>query len=292
MSIPHNNLRKRIFSTLAYFDIFDFPLTEDEIIRFLHTSQKLVKKNLENDLKNISSKKMKNLIVYFLPKKEKNIEKRKEREAFSATKIEKVKKILNFLGFIPTVAYIGISGSLAMKNGDEDSDIDLFIIAFHHSVWTTRFITWVALLILGKRRKRNTSGKNDICLNMIMDRNNLLFSYARQDIYTAHEIVQVLPIVNKYKTYELFLQKNKWVLHYMANSFEEKKQEDELPMWLEIFLFILIPLEKILENIQIWYMKQHKTIEQTTSDFIAFHPIDYRGTIVKEFQKREKTYAL
>ncbi len=284
---PHNNnLQRAIFSTLAYFDIFDFPLTKEEMYTYLHVSEKTSFAELEKALLTISSETKDNRILYLLPKREGLAERRIQNEEISERKIEKEKNLLRMLGFFPTIAFIGISGSLAMKNGDGESDIDIFIITLPHTIWLTRFFLWIVLQLFSKRRKRNTKGQDTICINMLLDRNTLAFPHDRHEIYTAHEIVQVVPVVNKYQTYELFLQKNTWVLDYLANSFQKKFLIESIPFWLKIMSFCLIPLETIVRFMQVMYMRQHKTIEQTTKTFIAFHPYNYRDTILKEYKKR------
>lgn len=293
MPIPlHNSLQGKILSTLVYFDIFDFPLTKEETTFFLHTSHKKSEKDIEQYLSKVPHTYFHGRTFYFLPKRESIVQKRIMNEDISLAKLKNVKKTIRLLQFIPTVAFLGISGSIAMKNGNEESDIDLFVISLPHTVWITRFVVWVVLSLFGKRRKRNTKGENLICINMIVDRDKLGFPRARHDIYTAHEIVQVVPIINRFHTYELFLHANEWVLYYLANSNKKIFSHKGLPLILRFFCVCLLPIELLLFSLQLLYMKKHKTIEQTTLTFIAFHPFNYRDTIVKEFEKRKKEYAV
>lgn len=292
MPTPHNSLRRALFSMLAYFDMFDFPPTKEESIKFLHSSTRISNQNIETILSKTPHIRVQNRLFYFLPTRKKLVEKRMEKEKISERKLQKATKLIKILGLLPTISFIGISGSLAMKNGDEGSDIDLFIISIPNTVWITRFFIWVLLALAFRRRKRNTKGQDSLCINMLVDRNAVVFFKKRQDIYTAHEIIQVMPIVDKYQTFALFLQKNTWVLEYLANSFEEKETSDNMPFWIEILSFCLVPLENALRLFQLWYMKKHQTIEQTTPTFIAFHPHNYRDTIIKEFGKRRKIYGI
>lgn len=289
---PRNKVVGPILSTLAYFDIFDFPLTEEEIEKFLHTSQKIPHDLVKRGLSGLNAKKVANSVYYFLPKREHIITKRILRQKISEQKIEEALPFIRLLGYIPTVAFIGISGSLAMENGDEDSDIDLFVISFPHTLWFTRLLLWLALSLLLKRRYRQGSGKDLLCLNLLMDRDHLPLAPKRQDIYTAHEILQLVPIVNKYQTYELFLEKNAWLKKYLANGFIKKQYKEKIPYRLAIFITVLLAFEKTSMWLQLLYMKKHKTIEETTSQFIAFHPYNYRDTITKEYQKKLKAYGI
>ncbi len=52
---------------------------------------------------------------------------------------------------------VALCNSRAMGEADENSDIDLFIIAKKGNLWTTRFIVTFITTLLGVRR-RNTHG--------------------------------------------------------------------------------------------------------------------------------------
>ena len=293
MQISPNNLKKAIVATIAYFDIFDFPVTEEEIIQFLHTSTPIDQQDIKKYLSLVDHKRYEDKTFYFLPHREFLVKKRLEREKISKKKIFAKKRIIQILGFLPTINFIGISGSLALGNGDDESDIDLFIITLAHSVWLTRFFVWLILLITGNGRKRNTFGKDKVCVNMLIDASILQFSAERRDIYTAHEINQVVPVVNKYQTFQFFLSKNAWTESFLPKRYEITHPfMYKIPIWMRIISFLLIPIESLLQRIQLFYMKKHKTIEKTTAQFIAFHPTDYRSTIVKAYEKKLQEYSL
>lgn len=292
MPIPPNKLYRSILTTLTYFDMFDFPLTKEEITHFLHTPFPVPAKEIENALVSVSQKRIDSQTFYFLPQREKVVRQRVERKKISDNKIRNAERIIKLLGFLPTILFIGISGSLAMKNGDMDSDIDLFIITTPQTVWITRLLVWIFLAVAFRRRKRGTKGKDTFCVNMLIARDALLFPKERQDIYTAHEIVQLRPFINKKNTYEVFLNENIWIQKFLANSVSEKMVFSESLAAGGLLLFLFRPIEHVLRNVQLWYLKRHKTIEQTTDKVIAFHPYDYRDTIVKEFERRIRKYAI
>lgn len=64
---------------------------------------------------------------------------------------------LRLLELFPQILLIGLCNSRAMGEADENSDIDLFIIAKKENLWTVRFIVTILTSILGVRR-RNTHG--------------------------------------------------------------------------------------------------------------------------------------
>src|ERR1035437_240433 len=215
--------KESILTSLLYSDIFDYPLTKEEIWKFLLSKNKEDKQsflkylNLKNHLFDYKNN------FYFIKGRIEIIKKRQEKEKYSLEKIKFAKKIIQKISLIPTVYFIGISGALAMKNSDKDDDIDLFVVTARNSVWTTRLMMVIMLNFLRVYRKRKDENvSNKICLNMLVDDSTLFFSKDRNDLYTAHEIVQIMPIVNKNKTYEKLINSNIWIKDFLPNAFSQK----------------------------------------------------------------------
>jgi hypothetical protein len=275
-----------IIKTLSYSDIFDFPLNKEEIHKYLITDKKISEKDFTNFLKVKEISSIENF--YFLSGREKIVKIRKKREKIGLSKIEKAKIIINSLVAIPSIYFLGITGSLALLNSEENEDIDLFMICAKDTVWITRFLTVMALKLSGSYRSRTDKFvKDKICLNMIIGEDCLEINHKRQDVYTAHEIVQLMPIFDRKNTYKRFLNSNLWVKKFMhnftiRNVFKASKKEKK---WM---VKILKFFEPFFREMQFYSMKKHITREIVTDNFLAFHPIDYRGKILKEFNKRIK----
>jgi hypothetical protein len=283
-----------ILKTLLYSDIFDYPLSKEEIWKFLISKNK---ENKQDFLKYLSHK---NPLInykknfYFIKGREEVIKKRQEKEIHSLKKIKFAKKIIQKLSLIPTVYFIGISGALAMKNSEENDDIDLFVISSRNSVWTTRLIMVMMLIFLRVyRTKKEKKVANKICLNMIIDDSALTFSKERNDLYTAHEIGQMLPIFNKNKTYERFIASNAWIKNFLPNVFIQRQR---IPLVLNVwrinlavnYLLGILRIEFLARTIQFWYMKKHITTETTLNNFLAFHPFDYKTHVMRNYEKKLK----
>lgn len=280
-----HKIRKEIIKTLSYSDIFDYPLTGDQIFQFLGIEVK--SKQFLAVLKTIPHKITNNTIYYFLPKKEKLVAKRLQKEVWSKKRLFEVKKSVSFLGFIPTIRFIGISGSLALKNADLQSDSDLFFICASHTVWLTRLIVYLCLGMLGLRRQRGKKKSKALCANMFLDEKDLGFSKAKQNLYVAHEILQVLPVVDRNNFYAKLLSTNMWVKKYFPNNNFPKMQRNSTSFSI---LTLLIPLEYVVRGVQLWYMKDRITRETVTQNRIAFHPIDYENITLSLYKK--KTYGI
>ena len=70
------------------------------------------------------------------------------REKISEKKFLIAKKAARILFKIPTIKFVGVTGSLAMMNANENSDIDLMIITSRGTLWLSRLVILVLLVIL------------------------------------------------------------------------------------------------------------------------------------------------
>lgn len=285
-------ISKSILKTLAYSDIFDYPLTSDEIWRFLIHDKKISKKLIAETLaSHLTGGNTVTLVkgFYCFSKRIDIIEKRIRREKESDQKLQFVRKIISYLSLIPTVYFIGISGALSMKNSERNDDIDLFVIAKKDTLWTTRLLILFLLEILGRRRRRfDKDVKNKICLNFLIDESAISFPKERQEVYSAHEIVQMIPVFQRNNAYGMFIQSNKWVEKFLPNSLDTKKlrykdvkkSKKSTPKILEF----------LAKKLQLWYMRRHQTKEIISDHFLAFHPLDYKNKILRAYEKRIKRY--
>lgn len=278
-------MEKEIYKTLAYADVFDYPLTGNQI--FQTVGVKVNRKKFLTNLKKIPHVISNNLLYYFLPRRENIVLLRKQKEKYSLSKIRKAKKIVRLLSFIPTIRFIGISGSVAMHNADRKSDIDLFFITTSKSVWITRFFVYCLLQILGKRRKKGQSPIDSFCANMFIAEDSLRFPLQKRNLYVAHEIIQVLPLFNTHNTHEKFLQANIWIQNYFPNISIKKTKHNKKAS----FSLFFLPLEFFMRKAQIWYMGNKRTRETITPSVIAFHPIDYEQMTLDAYRKKVSSLA-
>ncbi len=277
-------ISRRVLNTLLYSDIFNYPLKKEEIWKYLISPQKISKSDFLKELKeekDISSKKN----YYFLKGKEKIVDERIRKEKISLEKIKKAERIAINLSRIPSVKLIAISGSLALKNSNENEDIDFFIVTSRNTLWATRFIAVTTLLLMNSYRRRGEkSVRNKICLNMLIDEGFLKFSSKRRELYTAHEISQIYPLVQRDKTYLSFQKANSWVLDFLPNAYSVEWKIRKVGNRNQL-VFILKILEPIFKFIQKLYMKGHVTKEEIDDNFLAFHPRDYKKIVLNRYQQ-------
>src|SRR5258706_7182761 len=120
----HQKLSNAIIQALCYSDIFNYPLTKEEIGRYLVNSSSFTVSSFGETIQLLLKKKrIIKIDNYFcLSGREEVILLRKERERISEEKIHFAKKIARILCIIPSISFIGLSGSLAMKNSTRESD--------------------------------------------------------------------------------------------------------------------------------------------------------------------------
>ena len=260
---------RAILKTLLYSDFFDYPLKEEEPIRSRED-------------------------FYFLTGRNGLVRIRKEREKISLQKMQKAKRIIGILSFIPTIKLIGISGALSMGNCDKDDDVDVFVITEKNFVWTTRFLMAILLLILGVYRNKNSKNYSDkICLNMLLDESKMSLE---KNLYIAHEITQLIPVFGRDNVYKQFLQKNKWVEDFMVNALDDNRNYLEKKISVIdhalISLFKLFAFETIMRFLQQRYMKKDITNEIIGNDVLRLHPFNYGHSILQKYNKKLKEFKL
>lgn len=302
---PRSKVSKAVIATILYSDIFDFPLSKEEVWKYLIQSKNdipLGKKQvfafLERGTPNLAG----NTQYFSLKKRDFLFQLRKKRETISEQKIQIAKRMTWLIYIIPTIQLAGVSGSVSIQNASEEDDIDFFIICKSRTVWLTRLLLVCVLQVAGVRRKRfDKKTRNKICLNMFIDETVLSVPSEKQNLYTAHEVIQMKPLVNRKGTYERFLIANSWVKNFLPNALGEGKVRYtslsrerinvEVTVIKSIRWFLQSSLriaETVAKRIQLIYMRQYKTSEITTDAMLIFHPNDQGNNILQTFQMRLK----
>jgi hypothetical protein len=206
-------MKKALLQTLAYADIFDYPLKEKEIEKFL-IGQMVTKSQTWFQLPQVVQKNG----FFFLKGREKIVSLRRKRQKWSQKKIKKAQRVGHWLRIIPTIKMVAVTGALAMANAEKEDDIDLLIITTKKRLWLTRFLTVFLVELVAKRRHPlDREVKDKICLNMFLDEEHLTVPPQERDLFTAHEICQLKPLWQRKNTYSKLIQKNLWVKNYLPN---------------------------------------------------------------------------
>lgn len=191
-----------ILRALAYFDVFQHPLTLDELQRFgAYTSgseatlvKALVELEREGFIQQYAG-------YYGLNDVRSAVVERERSEARAIARMPKALRMSRLIAKAPFVRAVFISGSLSKGRAAVDSDIDYFIITAPGRLWVAR-----TLLVLYKKIFLLNSRK-DFCVNYFLDTEHL--TVEDRNRFTATEVVTLIPTYGNGTT-EAFFSKNAW----------------------------------------------------------------------------------
>ncbi|MGL5890528.1 MAG: hypothetical protein ACRC3B_11620, partial [Bacteroidia bacterium] len=156
--------QKAILRTLAYYDVFRFPLKEDELISFGSFGGH--KEDLQRELCALTKSGIIGELrgYYFLADfSPAHVEAREVNEIRAAAAVKKVKRFSNLIARFPFVKCVCISGSYSKGVLDRYGDVDYFIIANPGRLWLARtmLILFKKIFLLNSRRY--------FCINYLID---------------------------------------------------------------------------------------------------------------------------
>ena len=280
--------QQAIIKTLAYSSVFKYPLRLGELWRYLiwETKKPVRYKQLIKTVETlINSKKIYRINSLHLLTNQKSwlVTYNKEKKE-AVQKLGIAKRTSFLLAYIPTIELVGLSGKLALSVAGKKDDIDLFIVTKKGSLWLTRILVLLLLSFIGlKREPGGKETKNKICVNMFVDTTRLTIPKQEQDLFSAHEVCQLIPLVSKNNTYEKFLSSNLWVKKYLPNSFATSFKKPTVKKPLKYPLY-----EKLAYIVQKKYMDKKKTHEKISLSYVRFHPHDARDWVLKDYQNNLK----
>lgn len=218
--------KESILKTLAYFDIFHYPLTKDEILQFLDreaepgvfdmwleslTEQKLIFNH--SDLYSIQNNP---LLAH----------RRRVGNLRAEKLLEKAHRIGRFLYKFPYVRAIGVSGSLSKNFADERSDIDFFIITRSNRLWIAR-----TFMHMFKKLTFLTGRQHLYCMNYYLDEQALPLD--DKNIFTAIELKTLLPVSGE-DNMTRFFAANPWAMQWLpACAYRNQQHADAGTPWLK-----------------------------------------------------------
>ena len=198
-----------VLKTLAYFDIFDYPIPSSEIRKFC--GQKLTEDECIIAITELVTPGyiFKLDEYYSLWDNITIAEKRRRGNEQAKLLFPKAMSIGAFLYKFPYVRGVAISGSLSKDFADEKGDIDFFILTKANRLWVAR-----TFMHLFKKLTYVFGKQHSYCMNYYLDETSL--EITEKNIYTATEIKTLVPVAGS-KTLELFFAKNSWTNEWLPN---------------------------------------------------------------------------
>ena len=284
--------------TLVYFDLFDYPLTKEEIGLFMDK-----KVSPEELTRSINELKKMGLVMahgkyYSLKNAADQVKRRESGNDLASHLLPIAFRISSFLFHFPFVRGIGISGSLSKNFADEKADIDYFIITKANRLWITR-----TLMHLFKKLTYLLGKQHFYCMNYYVDEEAL--SIQEKNAFTAIEIATLIPVCGN-GSIENFFTANPWIEYYYPNYvIDVESRKNSKHSWFKRSmesLFNLFPADK-LDNYLMrvttkrWKQKEAKQLLNSSGRRMGLHtnkhfskpnPDHLQRQILELFERRLK----
>ncbi len=296
------HLRKSILQTIAFFDLFDFPLTAEEIREYLYKYDKAVHikeiKGILDEMEEVE----KIHDYYVLKNRGKLVDVRKARKFIAEKFWNRTRQYGQYVAKVPFVRMVAVCNNLSYDNPTELSDIDLFIVIEKGRMWLARFFITLILHFHGVRR-HDSKIAGRFCLSFFvtpekMNMEPLLLK--TEDPYMAYWTRLMMPVYGK-KTYQQFMEDNKWLsekyglkfpdINEKKFSFHGKSRSKRFWEWVFKGWF-----GNLIEGFLKKTFKK-RTLKKTqklgpeasvvvTDDMLKFHNRDRREEYREEWEKR------
>lgn len=198
-------MKKSLLTVLDYFEYFSYTPTFDEIYTFF--PQKISKKNLSKLINRYSLP-----TNYHLPTNHYPLTTNHSPQYTLPQYSISIRIYMWLLGLCPFIQFVGLTGASALWGIRKNDDVDLCIVTKQHMLWTARFFVVLLAKIM------QIHHKTGVCLNLFFDESDLVIPSQKQNVYIAHELLQMKPILDKYGVYEQFFQNNKWIYQFFPNA--------------------------------------------------------------------------
>lgn len=196
---------------LAYGDVFDWPLTVEEIHRWLPVAATIdeVRAAVGRLLDEPAAIEPAGPYLA-LPGRGHLVASRRRREETSAGLWPRAVRLASAVAALPFVRLVAVTGSLAVNAATDAADVDLLIVTRDGRLWFSR------AMAMGIVRAAALLGI-DLCPNYLVAESNLPMDEAEQSLFTAHELVQAVP-VGPSALHEELLGRNAWYRDFLPNA--------------------------------------------------------------------------
>lgn len=214
-----------ILRTLLYADLFDYSLTAPEIHHYLigrPADFETIRDALEHSPW-LAIRVARANGFYTLRDRTALARLRALRQGSSGCLWPLARRWASFIGCLPFVRMVAVTGALAMNNAQQGDDIDFLIVTAPGRVWLAR-----ALVVILVRLASLLGVK--LCPNYVLSRSAL--SERRRDLFVAHDLAQMVPLIGL-AVYAEMRAANTWAAAYLPQAGQPFHAEPELvrPSW-------------------------------------------------------------
>lgn len=314
-------LEQAILAALAYHDVFEYPLTVEELWKWLFVEyawdrDEIAQATPADVERALSSPTLAPLIeragsFVSLKNRSSIVATRMARKVANERKWRRARRVASLLRIVPFVQFIGVVNSLAQHNARPESDIDLFIVVKRRRLWITRAVVTALVQLFGVRR-HGSAVSDRICLSFyVSDRalslEKLAHPALKYDSYLTYWITKVVPMFERGRCWESFQYANRWITECLPNGLSGMPlpyHDDSFIVKLIRFIPEVIGLsmigdiaEWIARDLQYDHILAHKdsrvhinsTDVVVNDDVLKFHEQDRRQQYHALFQQRLQT---
>lgn len=217
----HSGLQQSIIRTLAWFDLFSYPLTAQEVYQYLWepptnvTFEHVLAALEEGDQIETAQG------FYFLPGRSDTVRQRQLGVQEVHKKLKIAARACKRIRWIPFVRAVFVCNTVAASTASKESDIDVFVVIRQGRMWLTRlFLT--GILSLFRMRRHGECVANKICLSFFVTDDALNLSSIRwgsPDIYLAYWLSQLIPVFDPDDVLQTIHHKNVWIRSHLPHAF-------------------------------------------------------------------------
>lgn len=220
LDLQPDDLHMSILYTIAYSDIFEYPLTLQEIHRYLIgrvvTLAEIAAVLSTGDLRRTLTSRGE---FYALHGRERLFDLRPTRAALAARLWPQAVRFGRLIGSLPFVRMVAITGALVSSNVEPGADYDYLIVTKPGWLWLCR------AMVLGLGKVAKAFGvRAELCPNYLITENALRL--LDQDLFTAQELTRMQP-VSGFAVYETMRAQNRWTDDFLPNAVGSPRQLGE-----------------------------------------------------------------
>ena len=219
------DIEKTIYTTLAYFSYFGYPLTVFELWKWQYLPARIFSL-AEIILALKKSTWLSDRVacadgMYAIGNEQAvgcQLLARQERYADAIRKERKLKWALWYINRLPDVLATALCNNMPLHFTSKQSDIDIFIITKTKRVWSARLTTVTPLVILKQRPGEAKQDPIDSSFFVSEEALDLSVWRHKFDPYFAYWLAMLTPVYGERELWSKFFEKNSWAFVEIPNA--------------------------------------------------------------------------
>jgi len=216
-------IKEAIIKTIAFFDLFDYPLSVEELWKYLWLPDDVARVSLMDIIKALdgfNGPLEAHNGYYFFNGRKAIIGQRQASAVWMEKKFNIAFSATHWLKYLVGVKMVAVVNSVVLGSVKQDSDIDLFIVVASGRMWLTRLAVTLLVQLLGVRR-HGKKISNRLCLSFYVTEDRLNLSEVRNqsDPYFYYWLATLTPLYDD-GCYKKFINENNWIKGCLPNFSE------------------------------------------------------------------------